>query len=149
MRVLSLPVRTFTLPHFHIFSCYEDPFTLLKSTLPSCINYSLGNFIYLWFVGFKPTFCGRTHNQVKIGPWDISVRLISPKNMVGEKLFSDSALPCCLCTRLFWEAAGQEKGGVEELQDRGAHQLFHRVLHTMRWCCQRSVLYWVWGGVRR
>ena len=69
---------------------------------------------------------------MKIGPWDISVRLILPKNMVGEKLFSDSALPCCLCAWFFWEAAGEEEGGVEELQDGGAHQLLHRVLHTMR-----------------
>ena len=46
MRVLSLPVRTFTLSHFDIFSCYEDPFSLLKSSLSSCINFSLGNFFH-------------------------------------------------------------------------------------------------------
>ena len=59
MRVLSLAVRTFTLcKNFHsyknflvflfsrflTFSCYnEDSFTPLKTTLPSCINSSLGN----------------------------------------------------------------------------------------------------------
>ena len=65
------------------------------------------------------------------------VLIITSIGILGwKKLSSDFPLSCCLCAQFFWEAAGDEEGVVEELQNGGAHHLLHRVLHTVRRCCQ-------------
>ena len=123
MRVLSFSVRTFSLsyPTMRILS-FLRPLSLLASTA-------------LWVA---LSFTSFNFSAFKNGLLLDALKHWYPKTLLvkKKKLSSDFSLPCCVCARFLWEADDGEEGVDEEVQDGGGHHLLHRLLHTVRSCCQ-------------